>query len=183
MDKKAFTLIELLVVIAILAILAGVTLTATLRGAKQSRDARRIQEIFQLAQAIQLYYAEHQQYPESTDLDCDLHGVSWDVANKALGSDTFVKPVYDEAFMGEIEIKEWRDITDPWGSDCIYRYARVTDPCDGQCTGVYAILYAACETDTCPTGERPVCCDGSSWGEGSTDYDAYDIALFMKEGE
>ena len=47
MDKKAFTLVELLVVIAILAILAGVTLTATVRGAKQSRDERRIQETYQ----------------------------------------------------------------------------------------------------------------------------------------
>ena len=179
--KKGFTLIELLVVIGIMGILASVLFVTTQRGLDQSRDSRRIQELYQVAQSLQLYYTAYQQYPDVSDTDCTIHGIDWDAGNMALGSDEFVKPVYDENFMGDIQVREWTDITDAFGSACIYRYSRVEDPCDGQCEGYYGILYAACESNICPRGERPSCCDGSTWGEGGGVNDDHDIAIFLKE--
>lgn len=184
-NALGFTLIELLVVIAIMSTLASVVLVTSQRGMERSRDARRVQELYQVAQSLQLYLADHHEFPDVSDLDdpnCLLHDEIWDAGNIALGeSDTFVKPLYDESFMGDIQIKEWRNITDAWGNSCIYRYSKIEDPCDGQCEGTYAILYASCEEDGCPRGERPSCCDGSSWLEGAGETDPYDIAIFLKE--
>jgi len=121
-------------------------------------------------------------YPGNTDfddVDCSFHGITWDAGNKAIEPDDFIKPLQDEGFLTLLP-KEWMGAA-VRGESCVYRYARVENPCDGQCVGTYAILYAACESAFCPTGERPSCCDGSSWGEGGGDNDAYDIAIFLKE--
>ncbi len=184
MLKKGFTLIELLVVISIIGLLAGTIVVTSQRGMEQSRDSRRIQELYQVAQSLQLYYTANGIYPDATDLNdpnCTIHGVVWDAGNLKLGNDDFIKPLIDENFMGNIETKEWLNITDAFGSDCIYRYAKVEDPCDGNCSGTYAILYAACESNDCPVNERPVCCDGSSWQEGTGDNDEKDITIFLKQ--
>ncbi len=183
--QKGFTLIELLVVIAIMSTLASVVLVTSQRGMGRSRDARRIQELYQLAQSLQLYLADHNEFPDVSDLNdpnCILHNTTWDAGNIALGeSDPFVQPVFDANFMGNIQTKEWTDLTDAWGNSCIYRYAKVQDPCDGQCEGTYAILYAACEEDGCPRNERPTCCAGSSWLEGTGAVDDHDITIFLKQ--
>ncbi|MDP2951276.1 MAG: type II secretion system protein [bacterium] len=183
--SKGFTLIELLVVIAIISTLASVVLLTSQRGMGRSRDARRIQELYQLAQSLQLYLADHNEFPAVSDLNdpnCILHNTTWDAGNIALGeSDPFVQPVFDANFMGNIQTKEWTPLTDGWGNSCIYRYAKVEDPCDGQCTGTYAILYAACEEDSCPRNERPACCNGSSWLEGTGEVDDRDITIFLKQ--
>ncbi|OIO45327.1 hypothetical protein COX24_01570 [bacterium (Candidatus Gribaldobacteria) CG23_combo_of_CG06-09_8_20_14_all_37_87_8] len=180
-----FTLIELLVVIAIISTLASVVLLTSQRGMGRSRDARRIQELYQLAQSLQLYLADHNEFPAVSDLNdpnCILHNTVWDAGNVALGvSDTFVQPVFDANFMGNIQTKEWTTLTDAWGNSCIYRYAKVEDPCDGQCEGIYAILYATCEEDGCPSNERPACCDDSSWLEGTSEVDDHDITIFLKQ--
>lgn len=181
--SRGFTLIELLVVIAILGILASIVVLNFQKGMEQSRDARRIQELYQISQSLQLYHATYEEYPENNDLDdpgCDFHGETWDSGNYAIIGDIFVKPIIDENFMGTMP-QEWTDIEDAWGSSCIYRYTKMDDPCDGQCPGVYAILYGACEEQYCPVNERPTCCDGSSWEEGTGANDPYDIAIFLKE--
>jgi len=183
---SGFTLIELLVVIAIMSLLASVVLVTSQRGLGSSRDARRVQELYQVAQSLQMYYTAHEhQFPDVADIDdpgCNIHGVVWDAGNVALGvADTFVKPVYDEKFMGDIQVKEWTKLKDYAGSACTFRFAKVVNPCDGRCVGTYAILYAACEENGCPKGERPACCNGSTWLEGAGANDSYDIAIFLKQ--
>jgi prepilin-type N-terminal cleavage/methylation domain-containing protein len=62
--QKAFTLIELLVVIAIIALLASIVLVA-LNGARQkSRDAKRIGDIREIANAVELYNSDNNTYPQ-----------------------------------------------------------------------------------------------------------------------
>lgn len=178
-----FTLLEILIVVTIVAILAGAVIFTSVRGATRTRDTRRMQEVYQIAQSLHLYYSTYEQYPNINDFDdpnCDIHGVTWDAGREALGQDDFIKPILDVGFLGLMP-KERADLKDAWGSDCIYRYSRVENPCDGQCVGTYAILYAACESNTCPVKERPDCCDGSSWGEGAGVVDPYDIAIFLEE--
>jgi prepilin-type N-terminal cleavage/methylation domain-containing protein len=177
-DQKGFTLIELLVVMAIIGILASTVVMGSIKGAARSRDARRIQELYQITHALQQYYTVYGQYPDNTDTDPDLGCWSnWDGGNEANNPDDFIKPLVDEGFLSKIP-KEWTDLKDAWGTQCIYRYGRFQDPCG--CSGTYAVLYATCETNKCPTNERPACCD-SSWGEGYGENDPYDIVIFLKE--
>jgi len=63
--KAGFTLIELLVVIAIISLLSSVVL-ASLSGARESaRDTRRLQDMRQVRQALEMYYNDNGQYPST----------------------------------------------------------------------------------------------------------------------
>ncbi len=178
---KGFTLLELLLVIIIVITLAGVIISGSFQALSRSRDARRTQEFHQISYALRLYHSIYNRFPTSTDADCLIFGVNWDRGNKIELADPFIQPLIDENLL-EIPLLEWKGET-IHGKSCVYRYAKVNNPCG--CTGVYAILYASCESAYCPTNERPSCCitprgypdevkpDGSD--------DAYDIAIFLKE--
>ena len=62
---RAFTLIELLVVIAIIGLLATAVIASLNSARKKGRDARRISDISQLRQALEMYYDSNGQYPAS----------------------------------------------------------------------------------------------------------------------
>jgi prepilin-type N-terminal cleavage/methylation domain-containing protein len=189
MEKKypqkrviGFTLIELLVVIAIIGILSSALAYNFSYGVISARDARRIQELHQIAQAIIMYQAENEALPgnENGEDDCLFYGVKWDKGNIMTDpEDLFLKKLSEEYIISFVP-KEFRDIKDYNGSSCVYRYALVENPCDGQCLGTYGILYAACEGNKCPVNERPDCCDGSSWQEGAGENDKKDIVIFIK---
>ncbi|MEK7104156.1 MAG: prepilin-type N-terminal cleavage/methylation domain-containing protein [Patescibacteria group bacterium] len=182
MDKKlsiGFTLIELLVVIAIMGVMAGTVLLASSRGLDQARDARRIQEAYQIATALKMYQTTYNVLPATNDINdsgCLIYGVNWDKGNSQDGADDFLKALEDEKFMSPAP-REWR--SDMAG--CTYRYAKAVNPCDGQCVGTYGILYVACESNKCPVSERPDCCNGSSWTEGTGEADKSDIFIFTKQ--
>jgi len=54
-NKQGFTLIELLVVIAIIGLLASIVLASLNSARKKSRDARRLADLKQLQNALELY--------------------------------------------------------------------------------------------------------------------------------
>ncbi len=61
---RGFTLIELLVVIGIIGILAS-TVTASIAPAREkARDAKRMQDLNQIRNAIELYYENNGSYPQ-----------------------------------------------------------------------------------------------------------------------
>lgn len=63
--RRAFTLVELLVVIAIIGLLSSVAVVS-LSGARiKARDAKRLADIAQIRKALELYYADNNQYPAS----------------------------------------------------------------------------------------------------------------------
>jgi len=177
---NGFTLIELLVVIAIIDILSTMTVIS-LNGAKaRARDAKRIADLQSIATALQLYYAEHGQYPDVSDTDDDIagnplgcwppaSGYHWDIGNNLLTGDDFIKELEDEGYLAHVPREENADITDEWNSHCIYRYTRISSPAG--CTGeTYAIIYAALETNAMPQAqndEQPACFGAvaSPWGK------------------
>jgi len=175
--QKGFTLLELLVVITIIGILAGVVVLNSIKGAARARDARRIQEVFQISRALQMYYSEKGKYPDNTDSgDVGCQG-DWDAGSILNGEDdTFIEPLVTEGFLDVIPIEKNPTGDSDW-EKCSYRYMKVTDPCG--CSGTYAILYATCEENDCPTNERPACCTG--WDEGGPIWDERDITIFLKE--
>ena len=67
-----FTIIELLVVIAIISLLSSIVLTS-LQGARvKARDSKRVQDLIQLRNAIELYRAANDRYPSGVDASTDL---------------------------------------------------------------------------------------------------------------
>ena len=64
--SRGFTLIELLVVIAIIAILASIVLASLNSARVKSRDARRMADLKQVENALELYNNDNQSYPAVT---------------------------------------------------------------------------------------------------------------------
>jgi general secretion pathway protein G len=83
-DRRGFTLIEMLIVIAIISILAGVVLTG-LRGFQaNARDTRRIGDVRNTQNLLELYFNKCGHYPG--DGDCGSATInSWDNLVNALG--------------------------------------------------------------------------------------------------
>ena len=61
--NKGFTLIELLVVIAIIGLLSSIVFASLNVALAKARDARRMQDIHEINNAIQLYIADHDHAP------------------------------------------------------------------------------------------------------------------------
>lgn len=68
MKKQGFTLMEILIVIAMLGILATIIFGTYLSSLKKGRDSRRKQDLEQVSRALELYYSEQGQYPDSGDV-------------------------------------------------------------------------------------------------------------------
>ena len=64
-SKKGFTLIELLVVIAILGLLATIGLASFRSTQIKGRDSQRKNDLNQIQKALEMYYNDYGQYPDS----------------------------------------------------------------------------------------------------------------------
>lgn len=68
--KKGFTLIELLVVVAIVGLLATVVMVALTSAREKGRDARRMRDIEEIRNAIELYISDYGHAPDFGDPTC-----------------------------------------------------------------------------------------------------------------
>lgn len=67
-NKKGFTILELLVVIAIIGILSAIIMASLNTSRSKGRDAKRIEEIRQMVNALELYYNVNGVYPSRAQL-------------------------------------------------------------------------------------------------------------------
>src|SRR5580698_9414163 len=63
MERKGFTLIEILIVVAIIAILASIVLVGLGPTQQSGRDARRLSDLHEAQNALELYYGKCGYYP------------------------------------------------------------------------------------------------------------------------
>ncbi len=71
-----FTLIELLVVVAIIALLTSVALIAFVSARQKSRNAKRVSDMVQMLNALELFNAANKGYPGDADANGQPDGVS-----------------------------------------------------------------------------------------------------------
>lgn len=64
-NTSGFTIVELLIVIVVIAILAAISIVAYTNIQQRARDAQREQDIAQIVKALELYYIEEGEYPDS----------------------------------------------------------------------------------------------------------------------
>ncbi|KKW47412.1 MAG: Type II secretion system protein G [Parcubacteria group bacterium GW2011_GWA1_59_11] len=70
--RKGFTLIEMLIVVAIIGLLAGAVLVGLGPVQKGGRDARRVSDLRQLQNGLELYYSRNSMYPTTNNWETDL---------------------------------------------------------------------------------------------------------------
>ena len=72
--RPGFTMIELLSVIAVIGLLSTISIMSFMSSRSRSRDAARINDIEQIAIALEFYYTDHGHYPDCYACDRDDNG-------------------------------------------------------------------------------------------------------------
>ncbi len=67
-NRKGFTLIEILVVIAIVGLLSTLATSAFGSARSKSRDTKRLNDIKQIQNSLELFYSDWEYYPTSTGI-------------------------------------------------------------------------------------------------------------------
>lgn len=131
MNKRGFTLLELLVVIAIIGLIATIAVAFLDNARAQARDTRRLADINNLRDALELYYDENGNYPCS----------ELDRGTEPNGAPTFLPDLLPDYLD--------RMIFDPINDDdqkLEYEYQSYKDEAGGEC-GQKAMLYWGVEGD------------------------------------
>ncbi|MDP3881194.1 MAG: prepilin-type N-terminal cleavage/methylation domain-containing protein [bacterium] len=65
--NKGFTLIEILIVVGIIGILSSVILVGLGSSRERARDSRRVTDLRQIQQGLELFYTKNGEYPDGLD--------------------------------------------------------------------------------------------------------------------
>jgi prepilin-type N-terminal cleavage/methylation domain-containing protein len=124
---KGFTIIELLVVIAIIGLLASVIIASLSTVQAKSRDARRMEDLKEISNALGLYSITNNRYPIAAS---ETALIGTDAVSIALtsGSDKSISampndPIYDASIT---DYKYWYTSASP-GSDYSIRFCLETN--------------------------------------------------------
>lgn len=97
MKKGGFTLIEILVVVAIISVLLGSVLVGLGPAQRQGRDTRRISDLRQVQNALELYYSKCGFYPGTANCAATTIPGTWaDLTTTLIGSGLGVNQIPDD---------------------------------------------------------------------------------------
>jgi len=150
-SSRGFTLVELLLVVGLLGILSTVALVAVDPGARiaQARDVQRKADLRQIANALDTYYIDHEEYPHPCALvqgfgECASANLSqWPAELNVLLEEGYLKTLaadpVNNAFASVFQT-----------NGLSYFYVSWDDPSVGAVAGKYYILGAFLERDDDP---------------------------------
>lgn len=102
MQRKGFTLIEILIVVAIIAILASVVLVGLGPTQQAGRDARRVSDLQEVQNGLELWYNSCGIYPGTNHCTAGSPGSSWSAFSTVLtGSGLGIGSVPDDPSSGK----------------------------------------------------------------------------------
>jgi prepilin-type N-terminal cleavage/methylation domain-containing protein len=108
--QNGFTLIELLVVIAIIALLSSVVLATLATARSKARDSRRVADIQQLMNALELYNDANGRYPVSNNCGATVPRTDWCNSAESLSAGRWIR---DNGTTGVLSPYLPKDPTDP----------------------------------------------------------------------
>lgn len=130
-SARGFTLIELLVVIAIIGILSGVVLASISTARMKARDIRRVADLAQIRNALEMYFDDRGYYPQArgeargdsgcSGWDCNGYAISNAASWTALAADLapYISPLPTDPINST-------GCSQPWINNCfLYSYGNV----------------------------------------------------------
>ncbi|HEY4495878.1 MAG TPA: prepilin-type N-terminal cleavage/methylation domain-containing protein [Candidatus Paceibacterota bacterium] len=120
-QKKGFTLIELLVVMSIISLLSSVVFSSLNNIRMKARDARRVSDLRQIRNALELYFDKYGYYPQSNcGWDCNNYRYSNSVSSwNSLATDL-------AEFISALPVDPINSDCPPWTINCYsYTYGNV----------------------------------------------------------
>lgn len=121
--QKGFTLIELLVVISIIGLLASIVFAALRPARMKARDARRITDLQEMRKALELYYSDHNSYPNCQWIWSPIHNSrnpDWNTTGCLI---TALRP-----YMATLPVDPTNSGSNPWIlGEYVYRYDSTAD--------------------------------------------------------
>lgn len=121
-NQPGFTLIELLVVISIIGFVASAVFASVRSANAKARDARRKQDLHQLATAIELYYDANGEYPPDDSSNSTNNDWSPDFKAKLA---PYLKVLPRDPLQDE---DSWRHYS-AWRMS--WNFSQIGGPCDG----------------------------------------------------
>jgi len=148
MKTRGFTLIELLVVIAIIGLLSSIVLASLSTARAKARDARRLSDMHQLQNALELYRTSHAAYPPSA----------------GNGSMSALNVLVTDGNISKLPDDPQGDGTTPvWGGGVNHYYYWGGTPNGGNCPpGGPDAYYIFFHTETAYSGDPPGTCLGGT---------------------
>jgi prepilin-type N-terminal cleavage/methylation domain-containing protein len=95
-SRKGFTLIEILIVVTIIGLLASTVLVGLAPAQRRGRDTRRISDLKEIQNALELYYNKCGHYPGDSDCGAAPAATFAAVSNVLKGSSIGVSQIPDD---------------------------------------------------------------------------------------